>query len=209
MAQEAMMPPALVVQPDFGRVLAITRRPLSFDHPRLANRIVRFETLEQSLTGMRADIAFCCLGTTMRTAGSREAFRRIDHDSVLAYARAARAAGVARFVVVSSIGADSSSKNFYLRVKGETETALAAIDFPALDVVQPGLLLGWRDNDLRPLELIAGALLAIVNPLLLGPAERFRAIPASVVAAGMIGATRTGRKGIYRYTHRDIRRLAS
>jgi uncharacterized protein YbjT (DUF2867 family) len=198
----------LVVQPDFGRVLAITRRPLSFDHPRLANRIVRFETLEQSLTGMRADIAFCCLGTTMRAAGSREAFRRIDHDCVLAYARAARAAGVARFVAVSSIGADSSSKNFYLRVKGETEAALAALNFPALDIVQPGLLLGWRDNDLRPLDLFAGALLAIVNPLLLGPVERFRAIPASVVAAGMIGATRTGRKGIYRYTHRDIRRLA-
>jgi uncharacterized protein YbjT (DUF2867 family) len=197
----------LTVQPDFGRVLAITRRPLSFDHPRLANRIVRFETLEQSLAGMRADVAFCCLGTTLRSAGSREAFRRVDHDYVLAFARAARAAGVTRLVLNSSVGADSSSRHFYLRVKGETETALAALNLAALDIVQPGLLLGWR-NDPRPLELAAGLLLAIVNPLLLGPAERYRAIPASVVAAGMLGAARTGRKGLHRYTHREIRNLA-
>jgi uncharacterized protein YbjT (DUF2867 family) len=198
----------LAVQPDFGRVLAVTRRPLSFDHPRLANRIVRFETLEQSLAGLRADVAFCCLGTTMRAAGSREAFRQVDHDHVLAFARAARAAGATRFVLNSAVGADSGSRNFYLRVKGETEAAVAALNFPALHIVQPCVLLGWRADDLRPLELAAGVVLAMIGPLLLGPAARYRAIPASVVAAGMLAAGRSGRKGLYRYTCRDIRRLA-
>ena len=198
----------LTVQPAFGRVLAVTRRPLSFDHPRLANRIVRFETLEQSLAGTRAHIAFCCLGTTLRAAGSREAFRQVDCDYVLAFARAARAAGAARFVFNSSVGADSGSRNFYLRVKGETEAALAAIGFPALDILQPGLLLGWR-NELRPLELAASVVLPIINPLLLGPVERYRAIPARVVAAAMVGATRAGRKGVHRYTHREIRDLTA
>lgn len=197
----------LSAQPDFGRVLAVTRRPLNFDHPRLANRIVRFETLEESLTGTRAHVAFCCLGTTLRTAGSREAFRQVDSDYVLAFARAARAAGVARFVFNSSVGADSASKNFYLRVKGEVEAALAAIEFPALDIVQPGMLLGWR-NEFRPLELALSLLFPVVNPLLLGRAEPYRAIPARVVAAAMVGAARTGRKGIRRYTHRGIRELA-
>ena len=197
----------LTLQADFGRVLAVTRRPLSFDHPRLANRIVRFDTLEQSLAGMRADVAFCCLGTTLRSAGSREAFRQVDCDYVVAFARAARTAGVARFVLNSSVGADSGSKNFYLRVKGETEAALAAFDFAALDILQPGFLLGWR-NDVRPLELAASLVLGAINPLLFGRGEPYRAIPARVVAAAMVGATRTGRKGIYRYTHREIRDLA-
>lgn len=197
----------LTLQLDFGRVLAVTRRPLNFDHPRLGNRIVRFETLEQSLAGTRAHVAFCCLGTTLRAAGSREAFRQVDCDYVLAFARAARAAGAARFVLNSSVGADSGSKNFYLRVKGETEAALAAIGFPALDILQPGLLLGWR-NELRPLELAASVVLPIINPLLLGLVERYRAIPARVVAAAMVGAARTGRKGVHRYTHREIRDLA-
>lgn len=197
----------LAGQPDFGRVVAVTRRPLNFDHPRLANRIVRFDTLEQSLAGTRAHVAFCCLGTTLRAAGSREAFRLVDAGYVLAFARAARAAGVARFVFNSSVGADSASKNFYLRVKGEVEAALTAVEFPALDIVQPGLLLGWR-NEIRPLELAASALLPIVNPLMLGRAEPFRAIPARVVAAAMIGAARSGRKGVHRYTHRGIRALA-
>ncbi len=197
----------LTLQPDFGRVLAVTRRPLSFDHPRLANRIVRFETLAQSLAGIRADVAFCCLGTTLRAAGSREAFRQVDHDYVLAFARAAHHAGASRLVLVSSVGADPASKNFYLRVKGETEEGVNTVGFPALDILQPGLLLGIR-SELRPLELAASVVMPILNLLLVGPGERYRAIPARAVAAAMVGAARTGRKGVHRYTHRGIRGLA-
>ncbi len=198
----------LTIHPDFGRVLAVTRRPLGFDHPRLANRIARFETLEASLKGTRADVAFCCLGTTLRAAGSREAFRQVDYDYVLAFARAARNAGANRLVLISSIGADSASKHFYLRVKGETEDAVSAVDFPALDILQPGLLLGLR-SELRPLELVASVMMPVLNVLLVGPGEPYRAIPARVVAAAMLGAARTGRKGIHRYTYRGIRELAA
>jgi uncharacterized protein YbjT (DUF2867 family) len=198
----------LAAQPEFTRVIAVTRRPLQSDLPRLANRIVRFEALGESLKGTRAEVAFCALGTTLNDAGSREAFRRVDFDVVLAYARAAQAAGAQRFVLVSSIGADPGANNFYLRVKGETEEAVAALGFAALDIMQPGLLLGMR-KELRPLELAASVVMPILNLALHGPAEKYRAIPASVVAAAMVGAARGGGYGVQRHTHREMRKLAA
>jgi uncharacterized protein YbjT (DUF2867 family) len=197
----------LAAQPDFGRVIAVTRRPLQSDLPRVVNRIVRFEALEDSLKGTRADVAFCALGTTLDTAGTREAFRQVDFGVVLAFARAALAAGVQRFVLVPSIGADPRANNFYLRVKGETEQAVGALGFAGLDIMQPGLLLGSR-AELRPLELAGRVLMPLVNLLLYGPVEPYRAIPATVVAAAMVGAARSGRWGLHRYTHREMRRLA-
>ena len=120
----------LVEAPEYARVLAITRRPLGREHPRLANRILPFEKLESQLAGTPCQDAFCCLGTTLRRAGSEAAFRAVDHDAVLRFARAARKAGAERFVFVSAVGADPASKNFYLRVKGETEADLAEPRFP-------------------------------------------------------------------------------
>lgn len=197
----------LVSQPDVGRVIAVSRRPLIYDHPKIANRIVSFDALEKSLEGAHADVAFCCLGTTLKSAGSEAAFRQVDHDYVLAFARAAHQAGVQRFVLNSSVGADPASKSFYLRVKGETEALVAQIGFASLDIFQPSLLLGWR-REIRPLELAAMAVLPVVNPLLLGGAEQFRAVSVGRVAAAMLGAARSQKKGINRHTHRAIATLA-
>jgi len=198
---------ALLDAPDFGRVFAITRRPLGREHPKLANRIVQWDKVEAQLKGLTCQVAFCCLGTTMRQAGSEEAFRRIDLGYVLAFAAVAKAAQAQRFVVVSSVGADASSKNFYLRTKGEMENAVAALGFPSLDILQPSVLLGWR-RQMRPLEL--GAIIAapIINPFLFGSKEIYRGIPARTVAAAMVGAVRSGRRGLQRYTHSDIQALA-
>ncbi|TLY67602.1 MAG: oxidoreductase, partial [Gammaproteobacteria bacterium] len=110
---------ALLEAPDVTRVTAVSRRPLARQHPRLANRIVPFERLEAQLQGTRCDVALCCLGTSIRQAGSQQAFRALDVDCVLAFARAAKAAGARRFVAISSVGADPRSGNFYLRTKGE------------------------------------------------------------------------------------------
>src|SRR5687767_7160300 len=134
----------LLDSPGYARVYAVTRRPLGREHPRLANRIVQFDRLVSQLKGTTCTEAYCCLGTTIADAGSQEAFRQVDLGYVLAFARAARAAQAQRFVVVSSVGADPGSKNFYLRVKGEMEAAVSALGFPALDIMQPALLLGWR-----------------------------------------------------------------
>ena len=198
---------ALLDAEDFGRVYAITRRSLAREHPRLANRIVQFDKLETQLRGMRCDVAFCCLGTTLRQAGSEQAFRHVDVDHVLAFARAAKAAQAQRFVFVSSAGASPRSKYFYLRTKGEVEESLGALAFTSLDILQPSALIGWR-REPRWVELAAMAFLPLVNPFLTGVREQWRAIPARLVASAMLGAARSGRRGIYRYASRNIRALA-
>ncbi len=199
---------ALLAAPDLGRIFAVTRRPLRREHPRLANRIVQFDKLGAQLKGITCQVALCCLGTTRRQAGSQEAFRQVDLDYVLALAAAAKAAQAQRFVVLSSAGADPESRNFYLRTKGEMERALVGVGFAAVDILQPGLLLGWR-REMRPLELAAGFLMPVVNPLLTGAREPYRAISARTVAAGMVAAARSGRKGLQRYTYAGIRALAA
>jgi uncharacterized protein YbjT (DUF2867 family) len=199
---------ALLDAPDFGRVHAVTRRPLGREHSHIANRIVQFDKLEAQLKGVTCHVAFCCLGTTRKQAGSEQAFRQVDFDYVLAFARAARVAQAQRFVVVSSAGANPESKNFYLRVKGETERALESLQFPSLDILQPGLLIGWR-HELRAGELAATVLMPLLNPLLGGSKQVYRAISARKVAAAALGAARSGRRGVYRYTYAALQALAA
>ena len=198
---------ALLEAPDIGRVFAITRRPLGREHSRLANRIVQFDQLETQLKGMSCHVGVCCLGTTRHQAGSEEEFRRVDVDYVLAVARVAKAAQAQRFVVVSSAGADPQSKNFYLRTKGEMEAALANVGFVSLDILQPGPLLGLR-HQMRPLELGLMLVMPVVNPFLRGPREAFRSIGAKTVGAAIVGATRSGRRGVNRYTYDSLQALS-
>ena len=198
---------ALLEAPDIGRVFAVTRRPLGREHPRLANRIVTFEQMESQLKGFTCHAALCTLGTTIRQAGSQQAFRQVDIDSVLTFARTAKAAQAQRFVVVSSAGADRTSKNFYLRTKGEMEEALQGLGFASLDLLEPSLLLGWR-GEIRPAELLGSVFMPLVNPFLTGKREPWRAISARTVAAAMVGALRSGRKGVQRYTYSGLQALA-
>jgi uncharacterized protein YbjT (DUF2867 family) len=198
---------ALINAADVSRVVAVSRRPLQRDHGKVANRIVQFGRLESQLQGTRCDVALSCLGTTIRQAGSREAFRAVDLDTVLSFARAARACGARRLIVMSSAGADPRSRNFYLRTKGEMEEELEGLGFESLDFMQPSVLLGWR-AEMRPLELAARLLLPLLNPLLLGRYSVYRGIPARTVAAAMLGAMRSGRRGVQRYTHDGIEALA-
>lgn len=132
-----------------------------------------------------ADWAFCCLGTTIKTAGSQAAFRAVDFDAVLAFAQAARAAGVTRLALVSAMGAHHHARVFYNRVKGEAEQALAALGFQQLVVARPSLLLGDRQalgQTSRPGERIAQLLMPALGWLL---PRKLRPISASAVAAAL------------------------
>jgi uncharacterized protein YbjT (DUF2867 family) len=135
---------ALLEDRCFSRVVALVRRPVLTPHAKLEERVVDFDSLEPALAGGQADVAICCLGTTIKNAGSREQFRRVDHDYVLAFARAARAASAQHFLFVSALGADPAARTFYSRVKGEVEQALTGLGFPALTIARPSLLLGER-----------------------------------------------------------------
>lgn len=197
----------LLANPAYARVIALSRRPLPLEHAKFANRILRFESLEAELGNLTCQDAFCCLGTTMHQAGSEAAFRAVDHDLILRFARAARAAGAQQLIAVSSVAADAASRHLYLRVKGETESALEAQRFAGLHLMQPGLLLG-RQRQRRVNETLAGAAMLLINPLLQGSWRRWRAIDAGTVARAMCAAALSGRRGVFRHTNEAMMRLA-
>ena len=156
----------------------------------------------------RPAILISCLGTTIRQAGSQAAFRAVDHDLVLACARAAKEAGVRHMIAVSSVGASSKASNFYLRTKGEVEDALRALGFDRLDLLRPGLLTGNRAGPPRLGEGIAMAAAPLTDALLHGSLRRYRSIPAERVARAMARLTGERASGVYIHENDAIRALA-
>ena len=197
---------ALLETPDFVRVYAVTRRQLGRDHARLANRIVQFDRIESQLKGLACHTAFCCLGSSLHAAGSEQAWRAAEIDRVLAFARAARAGGAQRFVHLSCSGA-ATGRDLGAELKRECELALEGLGFPSLDILQPGPLMGLR-REIQPTQLVRALVTVLAAPALTGPREVHRAVSARVVAAAMLGAARSGRRGTYRYTYSGIRALA-
>ena len=194
----------LLDTPEYDRVIALGRRPLVVSHPKLAHVTVDFATLDKVTADLRGDDAYCCLGTTIRQAGSQDAFRAVDRGAVLAFAWAARRNGAGRFFAVSSLGADAASRIFYNRVKGETEAALRVLDFKTLGIFRPSLLLGPRP-DARPGERIGAALMWLAEPLLLGRLRQYRAIEAEVVARAMLRCSlERDRRGVRVYPSDEI-----
>lgn len=143
-----------------------------------------------------ADAALCALGTTIKVAGSQAAFRAVDFDAVLAFARAAQTAGVRRLAVVSALGADAGSGVFYNRVKGEMEAALGALAFTSLIIARPSLLVGDRAALGQPVRLGERLGLAVSTPL--GPLvpAAWRPIRADVVARALLRALAAAPPGV-------------
>lgn len=187
---------------------AVLRRPSGFVDPQWNEHIAPAAEWPGIVARLNPEAAISALGTTMRQAGSQPAFRAVDLDMVVAFARAAAAAGARRMVTVSSAGADRGSSNFYLRVKGEMESALEDMGFERLDILQPGLLLGPRGTDRRTGERIAIALSPVTNLVLRGRLDRYAAIGADVVAGAVAGALRQTEPGTFRHENRSIRALA-
>ena len=182
----------LLDDPTYREVISLGRRELPRSHPRLTQRLVDFGALE-GLSLPAADDAFCCLGTTIKKAGSEAAFRAVDEAAVLAFARAALRAGAQRLLVVTSHGADARSRVFYSRVKGEVEQALGAQGWPSLLLLRPSLLLGDRQES-RPGERIAVVASRLLGPLLRPLAAR--PIEAVTVAKAMWRLAREAGSGL-------------
>jgi uncharacterized protein YbjT (DUF2867 family) len=175
----------LLNHPAYSRVTVLTRRMLAITHERLRVELVDFDRL-LALKVVHEEV-FCCLGTTIKKAGSQQAFRRVDHDYPMALAKLGKAAGAQRFVLISSLGADAQSGVFYSRVKGETERDIAAIGLPRFIAMRPSLLQGERKEH-RPGEKAGLFIAGLIAPLLLGPLRKYRPISADDVAAAMIYA---------------------
>ena len=190
----------------YDRVLALVRTPVRIDHPKLEQRSVDFGRLDrESLDG--ATHLFCCLGTTIRKAGSREAFRRVDYEYALAFAKAGLEAGAKRLMLVSSVGADPGAGNFYLRVKGELERDVERLDFEATHIFRPSFLMGKRDEK-RPGEEWGIRLSRAFEWALAGGLRKYRPMPAGTLAAAMAAAGERGAPGCHVHYHDQIVRLA-
>lgn len=160
------------------------------------------------IAGRRPAVFISCLGTTIRQAGSQAAFRAVDHDLLLACARAAREAGTRHMISVSSVGASANSRNFYLRTKGEVEDGLRALGFDRLDLLRPGLLMGRRAGPPRLGEGLAMIAAPLTDALMPGPLRRYRSIPAETVAKAIVALTGAGQPGVQSHENDAIRALA-
>lgn len=176
---------ALVNDPTYSEVTAITRKPILTTHRKLKTVITKFSHLEQELLKIQADDVFCCLGTTIKKAGSQEAFKQVDFSLVVTIAELMRKHGAAQFLVISSMGADKGSKIFYNRVKGELELALQQLNYPCLRIIRPSLLLGPR-KEFRPGEKVGGLLTPILNLLMVGSLKKYRPVEAERVGKFMV-----------------------
>jgi len=174
----------------FERVVSFGRRSLPIQDPKLVQVETDFSSDGVFDAAAAPAVAFSCLGTTIRKAGSQEAFRRVDHDAVLAFAQAARRRGASTFIHVSSLGADPGSRAFYGRVKGETERDVQALGFARVHALRPSILDGDRDER-RPAERV-GLVIGLALAPLLG---KYRPTPVRAVAATMVALARSPSTG--------------
>jgi uncharacterized protein YbjT (DUF2867 family) len=191
------------------RLVALTRREAPMPRgARMEMLVADPAEWDRSLATVAPDAVICALGTTWRKAGGDEAaFRAVDEELVLRVARAAKSAGASNFVLISSVGADSASRTFYLRVKGQVETALRKLKPGRLDILRPGLLRGPRAGDRRPGERLAVAFSPALNLLLHGERRRFRAIDAGIVARAALEGAREKARGTFVHENDAILRL--
>lgn len=167
-----------------SNVIAPTRKPLPTSE-KLVNLVgADIQALVPALMSHKPDAVICALGTTRKAAGSKEAFRHVDYDLPLALGRAAYAAGVQTYAIVTAKGASSGSRSFYYRTKGEVEKAVREIGFRSLTICRPSLIDGSR-NEVRGAEHAALMLLRFLAPVL---PEQFRVNPAEAIAAALLDA---------------------
>lgn len=186
----------------YGKVIVVNRRVVDFASDKIVQVIADPTSINEVADQLVCDDVFCCLGTTQKKAGSRERFKFIDHDYVIACAKIAFEHGAKQFLFISAIGAKVGAQNYYSHIKGLTEKDLKSIGFDQLQILRPSLLLGDR-SEKRFLEDIGGAVLPYLSFLFLGALEKYRPIHAWQVATAMVAFAKESRRGenYYEYTH--------
>ncbi len=181
--------------PTFDSVTALVRKPTFTTHPKLKEIIFDFrdETAIESLEPVNH--VFCCLGTTIKTAGSKEAFRFVDYELPLRFANWAESTHAESFSIVTAIGANSDSSIFYNQVKGNVEDEIKTLNIPTIQIFQPSLIMGPR-KEFRLGELIGKGIMVILNPLMIGPGKKYRGIHAQTIAKGMVHHLEKSNSGI-------------
>jgi uncharacterized protein YbjT (DUF2867 family) len=187
--------------PVYSRIKILVRSPQEIKHPRLEELVIDFRKLEQYENEFAVDHVYCCLGTTIKKAKTKEKFRLVDYEYPLLAARLSKGKAD-KFLVISAQGANPKSPFFYNKTKGKLEKDLIALNLPNLLIFRPSLLLGERKEP-RPMEEIAGTIMKVINPLFQGPLKKYAAKNASYVAECMISAA----KGIFLFEDLEMLRF--
>lgn len=183
------------------KIISITRREVKYPSPKIENRIVDFDSIEEFKDRLIGDFLFSCLGTTKKQAGSINAQRKVDLDYQLRIARLALENGVENYLLVSSSGADSKSSNPYLKMKGELEDQIKKLEFKSISIFRPSLLMGQR-NEFRFGEKLGGYLLPLICSI--PGLKKYRPIKGGEVAAKMVDVSRNPGTGIQKYVLDEI-----
>ena len=171
----------------YDKVIIPVRKKTENENEKLYQLIINYDKISDFKNEMKADDIFCCLGTTMKKAGSKEEFYKVDFNYVYNLAKLCKDNGAKTFSLISSIGADKNSGNFYLKVKGEIEDAVIKLGYDTTNIFRPSFLSGER-NESRHGEKAGIFIMKLLAPLLQGPLKKYRAIDAETVAEVMVKA---------------------
>ena len=183
----------LLNDPLYVQITIYVRKPVHISHPKLVQQIVDFEQLDSSVD---ATDVFCCLGTTIKKAGSQDAFKRVDLIYPQKIAALQLAAGSQKFLVISAVGADANSSIFYSRTKGQLEKALTLLRYPCLCIFRPSFIMGDR-AERRVGEKIGIFIAQLISPLLIGPLKKYKPVSALALAKSMQDAAHKFSNGIH------------
>jgi len=184
----------------YDKVIAPTRKPLDIQHPKLINPIISFDKLSEHSNALKADDVYCCLGTTIKKARSKEAFRKVDLAYPLTFAQMAKENGSENFLLVSALGANKDSSIFYNKVKGETEEAISAVGIKSVHILRPSLLIGPRKEH-RSGEDAAKFVYKYLDFLV---PEKYKGIESIKVARAMIAFAKKEQPGIFIHESKDL-----
>ncbi len=171
--------------PFYTALIALTRHPITDLGSKVKNLIVDFEKLDSEVGVLKADHVFCCLGTTMKKAGSKDAFRKVDYEYPLKLARITRENGASHFSLITALGANTKSTFFYNRVKGEVEKSIGELKFNSFYTFRPSLILGNR-KETRILEEAGQTFASIISFALVGPLRKYKGVKAESIARAML-----------------------
>jgi uncharacterized protein YbjT (DUF2867 family) len=193
----------------FDTIRLLVRRPFPHQHPKLEAKLVDFTDHESFKLGIEgSDAVFCAVGTTQqKVKGDNTAYRKVDHDIPVNAARFCKEVGCPQFLLVSSVGADANSSNFYLQLKGEVEDQVKAMGIPSVHIFRPSLLLGER-KERRIGEKIAQELLPLFSFALIGKWSKYKPVAAEKIAKAMMISTYTNKNGCHVYEYDDLKRLS-
>lgn len=183
----------------------VSRRPSAPSTPNLHEHVAPSDDWSAIIANIKPTVAISCLGTTIRSAGSQEAFKAVDQDLVLAFAAASHNAGAQHFITVSSVGVMPASSNFYLRTKADMEQGLRNIGFQRLDFMRPSLLTGGKREAHRPGEAFGILLSPLVDRLMIGPMRKYASTPSHILAQAIAALAIVQGEGIFIHENDSIR----